>query len=45
MFFSFLFGIYVVGGFLRDDVAYAEGLSGGDHEEVAVDPTGKGEGY
>ena len=27
------------------DTAEAEGLSGGDYEDVAVDPTGKGEGY
>jgi len=43
--FSFLSALIIGGGFLRDEVAHAESLSGGDYEEVSVDPTGKGEGY
>ena len=43
--FSFLLGAYAVGDFTPDAGVYAEGLSGGDFSDVAVDPTGKGEGY
>ncbi len=42
LFLAFFLIISVAGG---SGTALAEGLSGGDYDDVAVDPTGRGEGY